>query len=384
MSAILGIGMPLIGSCGSAKDPILKPNEKVIIIGAGAAGLSAAYFLKKKGVDITVLEASGTYGGRIESVKGFADFTIPVGAEWLHTKAPVLDSMVADASVKVSIKTTAYDFEVDYGLDAKTGKKVNLKELGFSKNDLRFTNSSWLDFYEQYILPTVKNEIRYNQIVRTIDYSSNLIKINTDKEVFTADRVIITVPITILRAGEIAFVPALPAKKKEAIQNLNLYGGCKCFIAFKEPFYPTATMIEDEGKGPTRVYYDAAYGKGSQNNILGLLAVDEYAKPYLSLEDPDRINFILQELDDIFDGQATPNYIKHLFKNWSDDPFAKGTYYPEFSLKTYAAVKAMARPVEDKLFFAGDLYTDGNSGWSMVHVAAESAKKTVEKLVGKF
>ncbi|NET35713.1 MAG: FAD-dependent oxidoreductase [Cyanothece sp. SIO1E1] len=80
--SVLGIGVPFLSSCSSNKvEAILKPGEKVVIVGAGAAGMSAAYLLKRRGVDITVLEASNTYGGRIESDKDFADFTIPLGAE---------------------------------------------------------------------------------------------------------------------------------------------------------------------------------------------------------------------------------------------------------------------------------------------------------------
>ncbi|NET35714.1 MAG: FAD-dependent oxidoreductase [Cyanothece sp. SIO1E1] len=301
----------------------------------------------------------------------------------MHTADPVLESMVDDPSVDIAVKTTAYDFDVDYCLDAATGERMNLKDMQLSESDLRFANSSWMDFYEAYILPTIKDDIQYNQVVKSIDYANDLIALETDKEVFNANRVIVTVPVTILKAGDITFIPPLSKKKKEAIENLNLYSGCKCFIAFKEPFYPAMVRVQDDGEGPTRVYFDAAYAKNSIDNILGLLAVGDLAKPYLELEDPERIDFILQELDDIFDGQATPNYLKHVFKNWSEDPFAKGTYYPDFSLNTYSAVIAMSRPLEDKLFFAGDLYTDGSSGWSMVHVAAESAKKAVEKLVGK-
>ncbi|MEO1712911.1 MAG: hypothetical protein AAFU60_06200 [Bacteroidota bacterium] len=42
----------------------------------------------------------------------------------------------------------------------------------------------------------------------------------------------------------------------------------------------------------------------------------------------------------------------------------------------------MAQPVADMLYFAGDLYTEGSGGYSMVHVAAESAKWVVDQLVG--
>lgn len=383
MCALLGIGSPMFNRCASfSGQALMQAHEKVIIIGAGAAGLTAAYLLNRKGIEVSILEAKSTYGGRIESLKGFTDFTLPLGAEWLHTTEPVLEEIVDDASVNIEVETTAYDFEVDYCLDAASGKKMNLTDMQLSENDLRFTNSSWIDFFEEYILPGIQDKIKYEQIVEEIDYTDDVIQVRTNKEVFRANRVIVTVPVTVLKSGDINFTPPLPKKKQDALEALDLYSGCKAFISFKEQFYPTFVKIQDQGKGPTRAYFDAAYGKGSKDHILGLVAVDEYAKPYLERKDPERIQFILQELDEIFEGQASPNYIKHTFKNWSEDPFAKGTYYPAFSLKIYASIKAMAKPVDNKLFFAGDLYTDGES-WSMVHVAARSAKTTVEALIGK-
>ncbi|MEM6722762.1 MAG: NAD(P)/FAD-dependent oxidoreductase [Bacteroidota bacterium] len=382
MLAILGIGAPLLSRCGSSNPKsILQTNEKVIVVGAGAAGLTAAYLLRKKGIEVTVLEASDTYGGRIESVKDFADFTIPLGAEWLHTSEPVLEAIVDDPSVKIDVQMTAYNFENDYCLDAATGRKMNLKEMHMTKHDLRFVNASWIDFFEQYILPSIGSNIQYNQIVQSIDYSADLVSVTTNQGIHTANRVIVTAPVTILKAGDIQFTPALPPKKQQALENLDLYDGFKCFIAFKAPFYPTFVRIKDEGKGPTCAYFNASQDKKSNDHILGLVAVGKYAQPYLELQEPDRINYILQELDELFDGQASANYLKHVFKNWSADPFAKGTYFPDFSLKIMSAIKEMSRPVEDKLFFAGDLYTEGIS-YSMVHVAAESAQKVVKQLAG--
>ncbi|MEL6675040.1 MAG: FAD-dependent oxidoreductase, partial [Bacteroidota bacterium] len=225
MCALLGIGSPLLGSCGilkesgsAAGESLLQPDEKVVIIGAGAAGLTAAYLLKRKGVEVTVLEAAETYGGRIESLKGFTDFTIPLGAEWLHTTEPVLADIVDNDAVKIDVQTTAYDFEVDYCLDAETGEKMNLKKMQLTKGDLRFTNSSWLDFYEQYILPGIAELIQYKQVVNNIDYTGELINITTDREVFTAHRVIVTVPVTMLKNQSISFIPALPQKKREAVE----------------------------------------------------------------------------------------------------------------------------------------------------------------------
>ena len=59
---------------------------KVVIIGAGAAGLAAASTLEKSGLDdldLTILEASDRIGGRILSHDLQGDY-VELGAQWVH------------------------------------------------------------------------------------------------------------------------------------------------------------------------------------------------------------------------------------------------------------------------------------------------------------
>lgn len=64
--------------------------KNVVIIGAGMAGLSAAYKMKQKGVSVTLIEARNRIGGRIFSYKfDDAGLTCELGAEWVgasHTR----------------------------------------------------------------------------------------------------------------------------------------------------------------------------------------------------------------------------------------------------------------------------------------------------------
>ena len=49
---------------------LAKNDPKIVIVGAGAAGISAAVDLLEKGInDVTILEAENRIGGRIHSVK---------------------------------------------------------------------------------------------------------------------------------------------------------------------------------------------------------------------------------------------------------------------------------------------------------------------------
>src|SRR5712664_280947 len=61
-------------------------KKKVIVIGAGIAGLSCAYELVKRGHDVTVLEASGRTGGHVRTFHDqFADgLYADIGAEHFY------------------------------------------------------------------------------------------------------------------------------------------------------------------------------------------------------------------------------------------------------------------------------------------------------------
>src|SRR5215469_4076860 len=47
------------------------PGKQVIIIGAGLAGLSAAYELAHSGHDVTILEARARPGGRVQTLRDY-------------------------------------------------------------------------------------------------------------------------------------------------------------------------------------------------------------------------------------------------------------------------------------------------------------------------
>ena len=99
---LLGIIAPFNASCitRSLLNNISNKFEgKVIIIGAGAGGLSAGYLLEQLGIDFEILEASSNFGGRMKINTYFADLPIPLGAEWIETNCEIFSEILNDDSV---------------------------------------------------------------------------------------------------------------------------------------------------------------------------------------------------------------------------------------------------------------------------------------------
>ena len=161
MCGILGISIPFQGMLMScSKDDSENINSfsgKAIIIGAGAGGLSAGYLLQQQGIDFEILEASEVYGGRMKINTDFADFPIPLGAEWLETSTDIFQEIVNDSAISVNVETIS------------------------DTPDRKFVNSSWFSFFEEYIIPSISNKIVYNTIVQSIDYSGDQVSINCTK-----------------------------------------------------------------------------------------------------------------------------------------------------------------------------------------------------------
>lgn len=355
---LFGIGLPfqgMLSSCKKDDNVTTLFSGKVLIIGAGAGGLSAGYFLNQQGIDFEILEASSTYGGRMRINTNFSDFPIPLGAEWLETSTNIFQEIVNDSSVQVNIQTIA------------------------DNPDRKFVNYSWFNFFEDYIVPSIINRISYNTIVQSIDYSDNQIAVITNNGQFTADKVVISIPLQVLKDGDINFTPNLPQSKLNAINDAVVWSGFKAFLEFNSNFYGDSEyefQITPASNGQ-KIYYNASLGQNTIKNILGLFVVGTPAQDYISRSGDDLINFILSELDSIYANQATPNYIKHITQNWNSEPFIKGGYLTDYA--DWRTVRELGNNIGSKLYFAGGAYTEGED-WVSVHAAAKSAKRAIEEI----
>ena len=83
---LLGMGTAgaFAGGCGASKSSIRLPTtSRVIVVGAGFAGVAAAELLMEAGYDVIHLEASSGIGGRVKT-ESLGGYPVDMGAGWLH------------------------------------------------------------------------------------------------------------------------------------------------------------------------------------------------------------------------------------------------------------------------------------------------------------
>ena len=359
------------GSSSAAK------TETVIVVGAGAAGMSAAALLVRAGLDVLVLEAGPTYGGRIRHDLDFVDFPIPLGAEWLHEDPDEMAVIADDPDVDVALAAYQPTDEVGF-FDGE----LSIETMGDDVDtDLKFVGSSWLDFFETYVLPDIEGAIEFGvEIVRVDETGAEVVLTDATGGEYSADQVIVTVPLKLLQEERIEFIPPLPEAHREAIDAAEIWGGMKVFIEFADRFYPTFVAFADsDSTAGQRLYYDAAYGQDSASNVLGLFAVGQPAERYQALDAGDELrDLMLAELDEIFDGAASANYLEHVAQDWNDEPFARAAYLSDDADEWIP--QQLHERFSNRVLLAGDSYT-GHGDWSAVDDAARSARDAVRDLL---
>jgi monoamine oxidase len=196
--------------------------------------------------------------------------------------------------------------------------------------------------------------IELNQIVKQIDWSQPAVRVITERGEFTADQVIVTIPLGVLQAKSVAFTPALPAIKQNAIDKLGMGVLNKCYLRFPTTFWPIDLdwidyIPENHGQWAEWVSFRRAM---NQPVLIGFNAAD-YGKQIEALPDTEIVASAMTTLRTMF-GENIPNPVDYQITRWASDPYARGSY----SFNAVGSVPLMrvelARSVNNRLFFAGE------------------------------
>lgn len=334
-----------------------KAGQRVIVVGAGVAGITAGYLLRRAGAEVTLLEAAPHWGGRTKRLEGFADFPIDLGAEWIHADHSVLSEIVDNPAAKVDEETITYRPKTYDTWDGKSRGSANWLRLAYAER--KFKRTTWYGFFERHMLPSVSTSLRLGEPVTRIEYSGTGVTVTTKQARYSGDHVIVTTPLSVLQNGGISFAPGLPRRITAALGNAVFGSGLKAFFKFRERFYGDITLPQG-ASGFTadtwseRIFYNAAFGKGSSDHVLGLFQNSNVPLATARQSDAQIQRDLLAELDRIYDGAASQLVEKVQVQNWDRVPYINGTYANDYDEGDQGTLVYAFRPVAGRLFFAGE------------------------------
>lgn len=132
-----------------------QDNCDVVVIGAGAAGLTAAGRLARAGKSVRCLEAADRAGGRILTIHDpLAQLPIELGAEFIHGRPPQTWDLIRSAGL-TAYEHTARARCVDAGrfLEETEAGKIADRALAAMSKSARRKDESFEDFLQRSHLP---------------------------------------------------------------------------------------------------------------------------------------------------------------------------------------------------------------------------------------
>ena len=406
----------------------LPSSIDVAIIGAGAAGLGAARALAGSGLSVAVLEARDRIGGRAWTIQAAPDVTFDLGCGWLHSAdknsfvaiagqlgfavnkelPPWRERAYGDTFPQSERDDFAraldefYERAWEAAQRGDEGPAARCLEPGNRWNPMIHAISTYIngceldsvsildmDAYEDTDLnwrvrrgygaliaaygepcPVVKN-----CNVTQIDHSGKRIRLNTSQGTLEADKVIVTVPTSLIADEAIRFSPALPTKV-DAARGLPLGVDDKVMLALDEP---EAFPKEGNLRGATMrtamgTYHLRPFGQPCIEGFFG----GRFAR---ELEQSGAGAFAAQSIDEIASllGNGIRRKLRPLAESrWALDPFARGAY--SHALPGHAGDRAiLAAPVDGRIFFAGEA-TSPNF-FSTAHGARDSGERAAREVL---
>ncbi|KAG2135556.1 hypothetical protein BD769DRAFT_1664708 [Suillus cothurnatus] len=201
-------------------------------------------------------------------------------------------------------------------------------------------------------------QVSLNSVVTTISYDGDGVTVTLENGTnLTADYVLCTFSLGVLQYGDIAFKPALPSWKVEAIQSMVMATYTKIFLQFEEKFWFDTEMAvyADKERGRYPIWQSLDHVKFFPGSGLIFVTVTgDFSLRIESMQDSDVQEEVMEVLRAMYPNTAVPDPVAFHFKRWNADPLFRGSYsnWPPSFLPGHSG--NLRATVDKRLWFAGE------------------------------
>lgn len=402
----------------STQSPRKATDVDVVVIGAGAAGLSATHTLRQHGINVVCIEAMGRIGGRV-----FTDtetFGVPYdhGAHWLHHKAlnpfidigkshgltlyqqpddmqsfikgqgrtPDQDARIVNEHTRMfeALKKSAragHDRVATYIRQPKMDWTLTSEAMIGSLSMARdLEDVSDLDWYiaeegEDWFCAEgfgaliarhwANVPVTLNTQITSIDADRDTVTVHTMGGTICAKAAIVTVSQSVLACEAFDIRPTPEPELSDAISNITLGSYNHIALQFKKGTIDTppdtwaAYQINERHDGSPK---GGAVLTNSGGTGLCYFEIGGGFGKWLEAQgEQAMIDFALSEMRDVFGSGIVAGYIKGHATRWGHVPSVLGSYSGSKPGKALVR-SALRTPIADRIFLAGEATSIGEQG----------------------
>ncbi len=428
-------------------------RERIVVIGAGMAGLVAGRLLHDSGCAVTLLESRARIGGRVCPDMSLG-VPIDLGGSWIHGAD---DNPLTDwcAALGVEVVQTAgerrlmengvardlaivqrrawrgrlaFAMAVRLGLWRSRWRAARGRHRTVSLADVAepILRASWLPALDRSVVAQLVStgegvqgapadrlaieewfpndafgvnamprdgfatllqdaaqglDVRLETPVQRLRWHEGGVVTETAAGSVAADRAVVTLPVGLLRDGALAFDPPLPSEQRAAIARIGYGAGVlgKIYLRFDQPFWPRdihrflGLPAAPDQRGVFNTWLSLERETGAP--VLLSFANGRAALRFeTECSDAQVLDEAMAALRRLFG--SVPEPVAFRFTRWLADPWSAGSYsYPALgSLPDDRLV--YARPLGDRVFFAGEATESGDYG--TVQAALRSGERAAE------
>jgi monoamine oxidase len=402
---LLGLGATALGA--AITPARAETNPKVVIIGAGMAGLSAAHTLAKRRISFVTVEGRDRIGGRAFTDKSL-NMPFDQGCAFLHeprnnpltprlaergltmAQGPLHPTIYFGGSNQGPRGIRAFDFAYaeleravtqagQHGDDLAASDFVYARTVydrlaafaqGPDQTGVNLNQLSTLDWYSNLSLNAGRDgrvkdglgtfvadfgaglPVTLSSTVSRVDWRGPNVRVETSTGTIEAEACLITVPVGVLRANAISFTPALPAAKQTAIAGIAMGTMNKIALAFKSGVLPPEHdlwLYQVRKDGAIADVMVRPFGYDMTVHYTG----GDFAREVELLNKADQVQLALESVSEIYGADVAAGCTGGAVTRWSRDPFSQGSHSAALPGQAHQRAE-LAKPVAEKLFFAGE------------------------------